>query len=443
MGLLEFRREGESRRPTRPSPPIPEAAAATPRKRRRRLRPLLQRLHRWVSLATGIVLLIVVISGAVLVLDPEIHRWLNSGMYQSTASAEPVGPQGALAAVERELPEFEAADVVREGEIWKVYDHDYATAAHVDPGTGEVLGTASEVSGVMGFLKNLHMCGLACKEYPGFVGFMNDRVKLLDNNYLTVGGLILGASGLVLVGLCLSGIVLWWPGLRRMRRGFQLRRANRYKTNYDLHKLAGMVAIPFLLMWAITGAGFEFKQIEQAWYALLPGGEPKPAPSFASEPKRERTVAPEARDREVTMGEAAAIVERRLPGSRLTSISVPDPKDKASYYIAYVADGTDSYEYGLWPGDVEVRVDRYSGRTSLGFGDPEDDRAASAVLWEDWQFPLHAGIPVNPGWRIGWIFLGLIPLLLAITGVTTWLIRRRARRRKRGNGDRSAAAAAA
>jgi hypothetical protein len=48
----------------------------------------------------------------------------------------------------------------------KVYDLDYAETAHVDPGTGEVLGISNEAGGVMGFLKNLHMCGLGCKEYP-------------------------------------------------------------------------------------------------------------------------------------------------------------------------------------------------------------------------------------------------------------------------------------
>ena len=435
MGILEFRRgDGEGGQPPRSAPPDtdPQQRAAEPRRRRRRLRPLVQRLHRWASLAMGLVLLVVVLSGAALVLDPEIHRWLNPELYRETESATPIGPERALASVERELPEFEAADVALEGGVWKVYDVDYAIAAHVDPGTGDVLGTANETSGVMGLLKNLHMCGLACKEYPGFVPFLNDRVKLLGNNsFLTVGGLILAGTGLLLLGLCVSGIVLWWPGLRRMRRGFQLRRKSRYATHYDLHKLVGIAAIPFLLMWAVTGIGFELKQVGQAWYALMPGDEPGPTPAFASEPKRERAVEPEGRDGEVTMAEARAIVERNFPDDRLTGLSVIDPKDKASYYAAWLAVDSDPYEYSLWPGDVEVRVDRYSGRSKLGFGDPTDDQPLSQTIWEEWNFATHAGTPFNPGWRAAWIVFGLAPLLLAITGITTWLIRRRARRRKR------------
>jgi uncharacterized iron-regulated membrane protein len=131
------------------------------------------------------------------------------------------------------------------------------------------------------------------------------------------------------------------------------------------------------------------------------------------------------------MDEAAVIAERALPGSRLTSIAPIDPKDKASYYSAYVAEGTDAFEHGLWPGDVAVRVDRYSGRAKPGYGDPTDEQPVAQTLWEEWNFPIHAGVPVNGVWRIGWILFGLAPLLLAITGVTTWLIRRRRRKRPR------------
>jgi uncharacterized iron-regulated membrane protein len=37
-----------------------------------------------------------------------------------------------------------------------------------------------------------------------------------DNTAVTWGGLILGIGGLLLVFLALSGIWLWWPGVRRL-----------------------------------------------------------------------------------------------------------------------------------------------------------------------------------------------------------------------------------
>jgi uncharacterized iron-regulated membrane protein len=38
-----------------------------------------------------------------------------------------------------------------------------------------------------------------------------------------------------------------------------------------------------------------------------------------------------------------------------------------------------------------------------------------------------------------WLVIGLTPLVLAVTGVVTWLIRRRKRRRKRGRPQPAAA----
>jgi len=47
---------------------------------------------------------------------------------------------------------------------------------------------------------------------------------------------------------------------------------------------------------------------------------------------------------------------------------------------------------------------------------------------------------MNGWWRTLWLVLGMTPVVLAVTGVVTWLIRRRKRRRKL---RRRAAAAAA
>jgi uncharacterized iron-regulated membrane protein len=228
--------------------------------------------------------------------------------------------------------------------------------------------------------------------------------------------------------------VLWWPGVKRFARGLLIRRrAGAYKTNYDLHKVVGFVALPFLAMWAITGAGFEFKQIEQAWYGVMPGGQPaeeevyvpftsKPPPKEKRDERRE--VGPRAAER-------AALAA--VPGSEFISMSLPAPDDPTSYYDFWVATDIDAYEHYTWPGTHEVAVDRWSGKAKVvypGNGDP----SLAQTVWEDWNFTMHAGTPV--GWfpRLAWIGFGLTPLLLAVTGTWMWLSRRRRRRAKRGGG---------
>jgi uncharacterized iron-regulated membrane protein len=65
-------------------------------------------------------------------------------------------------------------------------------------------------------------------------------------------------------------------------------------------------------------------------------------------------------------------------------------------------------------------------------------------LWQDYNFPAHSGMIVNGWWRIVWGVLGLVPLLLGITGLSTWLWTRgvRKRRRRRMAADTAAAAKA-
>ena len=70
----------------------------------------------------------------------------------------------------------------------------------------------------------------------------------------------------------------------------------------------------------------------------------------------------------------------------------------------------------------------------------QEDRTLTSAFWQDWTYALHFGYPV--GWipRLAWVGFGLVPILLAVTGITTWWIRRRLGRGGRGRRDGPAAA---
>jgi uncharacterized iron-regulated membrane protein len=118
-------------------------------------------------------------------------------------------------------------------------------------------------------------------------------------------------------------------------------------------------------------------------------------------------------------------------GSRLISVSNPSRAEATSYYELWFSTGIDPFRYGPFPGNYGVQVDRYSGRAVRYWPDPGNG-GASGGFWQNWTTGLHMGMVV--GWipRLGWLVFGLTPLLLAVTGTTTWLLRRRLRRRKSG-----------
>ena len=95
--------------------------------------------------------------------------------------------------------------------------------------------------------------------------------------------------------------------------------------------------------------------------------------------------------------------------------------------------GVDTWAYGNYPGNYGVYVDRYSGRARRYFPDPGNDTITNGFM-QNWAGAIHMGTLV--GWlpRTGWILFGLTPLLLAVTGTVTWVMRRRMGRRKKRRG---------
>jgi uncharacterized iron-regulated membrane protein len=400
----------------------------------RRTRLAFVKAHRWGSFALGLLLLVVVISGVILLLDPEIEQVTHPSLYDTASGPARISPGEALAVVHKELSEFETAggSVYENRGAWEVHSPS-SEVARVDDTDGRLLGTIDREHGFMAWLANLHECGLTCEGMSGYTPFLAKPAQIWGfdltlGNEGTWGGFILAVSALLLLILVVTGLWIWWPrGRRKLKQGFQIRRGRgRYKFQYDLHKVIGFVALPALAMWAITGLNFELpKQVEGAYYAVTPGS---PAPDSIYEFESTPGSGPG-----ITMNQAITAARGVVPdGSHLDSVSKPALSEEGSYYELWFSSGIDTYRYSDYPGNFGVYVDRYSGNARQYFPNP-DNATVTNEFMQNWWAGLHMGFVV--GWlpRLGWVVFGLTPLLLAITGIVTWVIRR-----KRGRkGDRS------
>ncbi len=91
-------------------------------------------------------------------------------------------------------------------------------------------------------------------------------VKLHENLLLGAKGrLVNGVGAIAVTAVCLTGTIIWWPGLKNWRRSLKVRRGSRLaRFSWDAHSALGGWCFLFVLMWGISGLYFSFPQ---AFYA--------------------------------------------------------------------------------------------------------------------------------------------------------------------------------
>ncbi|GAB3155953.1 PepSY-associated TM helix domain-containing protein [Amycolatopsis stemonae] len=376
--------------------------------------------HRWTSLVLGLLLVLETTAGVVLLYRAEYFRATHADFYAHTESTHPIGLQQARDLVKQARPEFSAAWVSNDGGIIAVGDAGYTEAYAVDPGSGRITGPQKLTDGVMGWLTNLHDCAFTCATDPGYVSWLAAPSPLPEANW---GEAVLVVLGLLMVLLAITGIVVWWPGVKRFSHGFRVRLGKgRFARDYDLHNVIGVVSVPFVLMWGVTGAAFYLPPVENAWLALTGGSAPDEAKySFTANPAAPGTPV-------IGIDQASAAALAASPGT--VRYLVP-PAEGTDYYTVSIAD--DGYRpYGaraFFGGDRTVYVDSHDA-THVSSVDAKAEPAANRFYSKVFE-AAHFGWLVDGWWRLAWVVLGLTPLALMLTGVSTWLYRLGTKRRRR------------
>jgi uncharacterized iron-regulated membrane protein len=177
-----------------------------------------------------------------------------------------------------------------------------------------------------------------------------------------------------------------------------------------------------LLIWGLTGLNFEMPGFNKMWYSAT-GGKAPPEDNYSMEPS-EHPGAP------VSLDQAIAVAERHFPGAKVTWVGMPE-RDDGFYSVDLIDGGPDLWAHNaVYRGNRSVGVDALDPGNVRVFLGPSE--TVSNAIADEWAQPaLHYGHAVNPYWRALWFVLGLAPLLLLLTGLSTWLYRRQVTRRRR------------
>lgn len=73
------------------------------------------------------------------------------------------------------------------------------------------------------------------------------------------GRVVNGIGAIAVTLLCLTGLVIWWPGIEHWRRSLTMNWKSSFaRTNWDLHNVLGFWTLLFVTMWGISGIYFAF-----------------------------------------------------------------------------------------------------------------------------------------------------------------------------------------
>ena len=204
--------------------------------------------------------------------------------------------------------------------------------------------------------------------------------------------------------MALSGMVLWWPGVRAWRRALKINwRARWAGLNFDLHRTFGFWCFLLVAMWGITGAYFIFPESVQSLIgAVSDVNGLKQLPSDW-----------EPGDGVLPVGEFIRRAQNMYPrdGLAYAFMDVDRPHGEVQVYMSprpAVPMELLEDEVVFNPATGAVLMNTSSARWTAG------ERFSLGV------YSVHFGDFGGLFVQILWTVLGLVPIVLVITAYTMW-----------------------
>jgi uncharacterized iron-regulated membrane protein len=366
------------------------------------------KLHLWLGLCSGLVVLILGITGCLYAFIDEIKpvvyhdrmyvnvpvnavrlplSTLQANAQQAIGTGKPLQVAEVPTAADRTVY-FRAVKVNEEKVLHSGY-FEYYYKVYVNPYTGAVVKVENTKWEFFNLVVNLH-------------------INLLMGPKL--GKSIVSWCVVIFVVMLISGIILWWPknkAAMKQRVWFKWKKDTKWKRrNYDLHNIAGFYAMFILLIIALTGLVWSFEWFSKAVQWTANGGRSATAlPSLSSDTLDLR---PYSMDRILH----AAL--QQDPAA--TSLFVTIPKNNKAAVSVYARNANRPYYTS-----TSTFYDQHSGKL-LRRSTPGNRNNGEKLL--SYNYDLHVGSILGLPGKMLAFFASLIAASLPVTGVYIWWGRR-------------------
>jgi len=356
------------------------------------------KLHLWVGLAAAILIILTAGSGAILVFEPEMERWLHPSWGYVTPQGQPLPLSRIAESVKTAFPKTQAGNyfLPQEPDIAMMVLANNGTRVYVNQYTGQVLGSRAIPDSLTFSIHQFHTRLLI----PNAKVILNGKGKPPTIIRNRIGSTIVGWGTVTLLFMAITGLVIWFPrNIWRLTKGAGWRRLN-----FDLHSVLGLYGLIFLVVLAGTGVMLSFDAPSDWLHKVLktPDTEEAPAVEFQRgvafiEPDRALDAARKA----LPDAAAYALMTPRAPNFTY-NISFRFPEDRTPI------------------GRSHVLVNPYTAEV-MQVDSSRQAATAYKILYK--MRPLHTGDIFGWPSRIAMLLASISIVLESITGATIWIAR--------------------
>jgi uncharacterized iron-regulated membrane protein len=378
---------------------------------------IIRKIHLWLGLSSGLVVLLLGITGCILAFEVEIRNMTESFRNVKVEDKAVLSPSKLKAIAEKHLVSKHALGIEYPGAgkaaIAAYYDETNYELVFMNPYTGEVL-------------KHKNMT-------EDFF-----RIILDGHFYLWlphhIGQPIAASATLVFLIMMITGLILWWPKNKAARKQrFSIKWSAKWRRkNYDLHNVLGFYMTWVSIFIAITGLVFGFQWFAKSVYWVSSGGETMVEHRHPVSDTTKPILIANMADH-LWQEHRGGVKANESMGIYFANLST-DPVEVVVNHRPGTYYKSDFYHYDQYTGAELPATGSYAG----AFKD-----AAIADKIVRMNYDMHVGAVLGLPGKILAFFASLIAASLPVTGFIIWRGRRRKKSKSKESSEMSTATMAA
>ena len=364
-----------------------------------RVKKFIGKIHLWLGLTSGLVVLFLGITGCILAFEIEIRTITDPEQFSPPENKPYLPPSFLKDQAEKHFDgkKLSSLEYPAKGRsvIASYYDADHYKLAALNPYSGKVLK-----------VKNMN----------------RDFFRIIINGHYylwlppSIGQPIVASATLIFLIMMITGVVLWWPKNKAARKQrFSIKWSARWRrVNYDLHNVFGFYMSWVAIFLAITGLVMGFEWFAKSVYWVTSAGKAMPA-------------------HEHPVSDTLAKQSGYDIADRLWIDMMPEKTEKESIAIYFPITPTDPIEIGInhRPGTYYnmdfYHFDQYTGielpATGTYAGRFKDAAVADKI--KRMNYDIHVGAMLGLPGKILAFCASLIAASLPVTGFYIWWGRRK------------------